>query len=815
MRFEELPSRLRGWIIVQSLLAMATAYWLWSAAPVEDWRLLTFLTLTGVLAGACKVAPSHSNARVSLIFTITVFALLVLGPAAASLVGVAGVVGSLTLRHRNDRWCFLPLKALTHQSLFNLANVVIAVGGMGWAYRAFGGVPVQDVAQIGTAVLPCFIGTAVFYLINGVGVSMALAWSHGKPIGEIFQDCFGWTWVGFAGSASIGVAVLWAYRALPGGLAGLLFLPLAYLVYYSFDVRSQKMRSDIDHMREVNGLNDAMIASLAMAIETKDPHTHKHVHRVREYALGLGRAAGMKGGELEAMRAAALLHDIGKIGIPESILDKRDKLTPEEYDIIKGHVEMGCAILGQVDFPWPVVPIVRSHHERWDGLGYPDGLVGEDIPLGGRILSMVDMYDALTSERPYRRAIPAEQALQIIRSNVGTQFDPRLADLFIETLPSMDAAIAAMSAEAERKGPSLVEVLSKRTAKLQELVTAEMDETAVDAELASLDADDHRMPTFPAQLASRIARLVPCSAFSLFVIDRERQVLVPVHATGQFRHLFEGLEIRVGEGLSGFVAGTGQTVINASASMDLSRRIRPGENLELSSALCVPLEVGGQILGVITLYHSTYNLYQPSHERRLRRVASFLSHSAKYTDWLEASVAPTSDPITGLPTVLSLQQFMHTQLSIAQSREEVFSVLLVSLNVSVNSRGAVDALDSLLAPPDRNRLLIGVSRLLRDCVRDGDQISRAHGSQFVVILPRCGEPEALQISERIQIRSNRLDEMLQGARLAVGCATFPRDGGAGSALLAVAEERMTHRPEQPILALDVPPFAIPGWEAGA
>src|SRR5205807_8048205 len=153
-------------------------------------------------------------------------------------------------------------------------------------------------------------------------------------------------------------------------------------------------------------------------------------NRVRHYATAHAKAAGVSGPELEAVATGALVHDIGKLGIPDHILSKPGKLAPEEFRRIQSHVAIGTEILSPIPFPFPVVDVVRTHHERWDGLGYPHGLKGEEIPIGGRIISIVDVFDALTSDRPYRRALSGEPAPRVPQEGAGKPVDPKLVQWF-------------------------------------------------------------------------------------------------------------------------------------------------------------------------------------------------------------------------------------------------------------------------------------------------------------------------------------------------------------------------------------------------
>jgi putative nucleotidyltransferase with HDIG domain len=631
MRFSELPLRLQLLTLVKATVALLVAYWHWSSLAATDWRLLAVLSLCAFIAGACQVDTNVRGGRITMGFTVTCFAFFALGPAAAMVVGISGLFGTRVLKIQKPRWRFMPHKALSCLTLYNSANCILGIAAMGWTYRLLGGsfgrIDLQAVA------IPTLVSALVYYFANTLGVVLAIGWSQGISPITVFCRSYSWTWSGFLASASISAGMLWAYQTFAAPVA-LLFLPPAWLVYYSYHVASAKMRSDMDHMRDLNRLNEAVISSLAMAIDAKDRHTSSHVNRVREYAVRLAEKLRVSENELQAIRIASLLHDIGKIGIPEHILCKPGKLTPEEFEVIKTHVDIGARILEQVQFPWPVVPVVRTHHERWDGLGYPAGLQAEEIPVGGRIISLVDVYDALTSDRPYRRAIPPEQAIEILRAGSGKQFDPVVVETFVALLPEVESTIAAMEQESELDTVALIERNAQATGEEEARCSEdEARDAAIFKDLADLAGESSPLTAFAPCLAEKVSQLVPFSTFAVFLVTRDRYGVVPVHVAGLWRDLFDGMEIRLGEGASGYVAETGEPVINVAAALDLARRIRPGDNLELNSTLSVPLILDGQVVGTLTAYHSSYSFYRPCHRTRLEKAARCTTQALERAGW--------------------------------------------------------------------------------------------------------------------------------------------------------------------------------------
>ena len=275
------------------------------------------------------------------------------------------------------------------------------------------------------------LAAATFFATNTLSVAAVIGLTEDRRIFTVWRESYLWSFPNYL----VGAAVAWivnAASALLGWQTSLLLLPILYVIYRSHSQyvnrledekkRAEQMRA---HAEEVAALHRRTIEVLALAIEAKDQTTHDHLERVEVYAIAVGEELGLDYGELEALRASALLHDIGKLAVPEYIISKPGKLTPAEFEKMKTHTVVGAEIVEQIRFPYPVAPIVRSHHEKWDGTGYPDGLSREQIPIGARILSAVDCLDALASDRQYRRALPLDEAIKIVESESGKAFDPK------------------------------------------------------------------------------------------------------------------------------------------------------------------------------------------------------------------------------------------------------------------------------------------------------------------------------------------------------------------------------------------------------
>jgi putative nucleotidyltransferase with HDIG domain len=411
-----------------------------------------------------------------------------------------------------------------------------------------------------------------------------------------------------------------------GWTAGLLLLPILYIVYrshrsYIDRLQEAKSRAEqqLAHALELAALHRRTIETLALAIEAKDQTTHDHLERVETYAIEVARVLGMKGTELEALRAAALLHDIGKLAVPEYIIAKPGKLTPAEFEKMKTHTVVGAEIVERMNFPYDVAPLVRGHHERWNGTGYPDGLEGERIPVGARILAAVDYLDALTSHRQYRRAMPTAEALALLKAESGRSFDPAVVDVMIRRHSEM----ADLLKQQRRITRLPIGIRVERG----DAPAAGFETIAPTSDLVNLQNSVSSYTPGALDLAGLIAGIARCdSQEALFAVLRTSlrgivpyDVLVVYLRRGEFLSsgcvdgddsgLFEQLEIPIGEGLSGWVAEHGKAIVNGNPDVEPGYLNNPRKFSTLRSALAVPLQNGCGVAGVLSLYRKERDVF--------------------------------------------------------------------------------------------------------------------------------------------------------------------------------------------------------------
>jgi putative nucleotidyltransferase with HDIG domain len=464
---------------------------------------------------------------------------------------------------------------------------------------------------------PLVLLGVVNYVVNVGLVTMAVCLERGLPMLTVWRDHFLSLWITHFGGVLAAVPlILWQLlRPNPGVLAILVLLvPLPVLLYTTFRHSLGRVQDQLNHLGQVNRVYVAVIETLAQAIDAKDQVTHDHIRRVQTEAVRLARALGVSGDEeLQAIMAAALLHDVGKLSVPEHILNKPGRLTPSEFEVMKKHAPAGADILSVVGFPYPVVPIVRHHHENWDGTGYPDGLSGDDIPIGARILSVVDCFDALTSHRPYRPRLDDSAALQIVIERRGSMYDPRVVDAFLEMHEKVASKIAespAPAMAAPHREPSPQTTSDDRYIRDLE-ASYDLGRT-----LGSASTGRH----LGHSLWSFLQLRVPASTFVLYLYDQSTDALVAVHEQGEESASLHGSRIALGERLSGWVGATRQSIMNSDARLDLDEAGR--EASALRSALAVPIESEGRLIGVLSLYGRQANAFDETH-RRIAEMAAY------------------------------------------------------------------------------------------------------------------------------------------------------------------------------------------------
>lgn len=692
------------------------------------------------------------------------------------------------------------------QILFNVTSVANAVFVTHYVFHA------QFLSQQSIDVsLRLVVATLVFFLMNTIPVSVIISLTEGKKLRQIWQECYFWSLPYYLAGAAIAYVSSLANRYV-GWQTALLVVPVVYLIYRSYCLYLARLEDEKNHAEEMSSLHLRTIEALALAIEAKDHTTHDHLQRVQVYAMALGKELGLSPDDLEALQAASLLHDIGKLAVPEHIISKPGKLTPEEFEKMKIHPVIGAEILERVQFPYPVVPIVRCHHEKWDGSGYPSGIKGEEIPIGARILSAVDCLDALATDRQYRRALPLDEAMKVVIKDSGKAFDPKVVDLLakryidlekkaLEKRPppqklSLDVKISnglapATGFEKTSDSAPALGTTGKRSMDFLSSIAAARQEVQALFELAQDLGNSLSLDETLSVLAVRLRRMVPHHSMAMY-IKRDGK-LIPEYVTGDDFRLFSSLEIPVGQGLSGWVANNRKPIVNGNPSVEPSYLNDPAKVSTLKSALAVPLEGVNGVVGVMTLYHADKDAFSKDHLRILLAISSKVSLSIENAlKYRQAESSATTDYLTGLPNARSLFLHLDSELSRCRRLDSTLTLLVCDLNgfKQVNDR---------FGHLEGNKVLREVARSLRESCREYDYTARMGGDEFVVLLPGLK-------SEDIEAKISRMRGLVMQAgrmicendvlSLAVGQAHFPEDGTDAEQLLAEADRRMYKEKQQ-------------------
>ena len=672
--------------------------------------------------------------------------------------------------------------------LFNLASAALAVSAGCALYHLMDG--------RGQVVLSIALSATAYFLTNSVSIAAVVALTESRDIRQIWREYYLWTFPYYLVGGAIAGLISLCTRQF-GWETSVMSLPLVYVVFRSYRLYLGRLESEKLHAEAMAALHLRTIEALALAIEAKDHTTRDHLQRVQIYAMEVGKKVNLGETEMQALRAASILHDIGKLAVPEHIISKPGKLTPEEFEKMKIHPIVGAEILDRVKFPYEVVPIVRAHHEKWNGSGYPDGLKGEQIPIGARILAAVDCLDALASDRQYRRALPLEDAMAVIVTEAGKNYDPKVVEILRLHYREWEELARAQGPQSARLSKDVAvpngEPDAGFAARAGEMrqpeflvsIAAARQEAQTLYELTQDLGNSLNLHETLSVLDSRLHRLIPYDAIAVYVRRDER--LAPQYVNGENARLFSSLEIPLGQGLSGWVAETGQPIVNGNPSVEPGYLNDPSKFSTLRSALAIPLENAVGITGVLTLYQLTRDAFTKDHLRVLLALKPKLSLTIENAlQYQQAAISATTDGLTHLPNARSL--FLHLDAELARSRR--MSAPLVVL---------VSDLDGFKQMNDRfghlvgNRVLQLVASGLRACCREYDYVARMGGDEFVMVLPgldRGNLGEKLQAIEAVAIDAG---QQVCGERIlniSVGAAFCPDDGHDAESLLAEADRRM-------------------------
>jgi len=780
-----------GWpavsfIILQILLGILTICYAFVNWRSDDQLRFACYLAVALSASVFKVRLPGIEATMSANFLFILVGIMDLSPSETILMGtLGGLIQSI--------WQSKP-RPKPIQLVFNFSNIAISIVAAELVYHSAH-------AQTLGMKWPLLLAAAStsYFVMNTMSVSGVIAMTERRNPLLVWKECYLWSFPYYLLGALIAGGVSIINRSL-GWQVAILVLPVVYWIYKSYRTYLDRLEAEKKHTEAIADLHLRTIEALSLAIEAKDHNTHDHLKRVQIYAMQIGKDLGLDESQLNAVRAAAMLHDIGKLAVPEHILSKPGKLTPEEFEKLKIHPIVGAEILDRVQFPYPVVPIVRSHHEKWNGSGYPDGLSGENIPIGARILSVVDCFDALTSERPYRRAMSPDEAMGVLRSESGLSYDPRVVKYIEKHYKDLEEVVGRLV-----KDGSPFQLLSKiersaapsagfaeipneaevRAASFLASIVSARQEAQLLFELAQTLGNSLSLRETLSVVAVRLKEMIPHDAIVFYIC--EDGILVPRYVHGVDYDIFNSIQMALGQGVSGWVAQTEKPIINGDPAAETKHLGDRARIPALQSALSVPLRGRDGVAGVLSLYLRAKQGFTKDHLRLLLAASSKLGLSVENAlQYEQAQDSASTDFLTELPNARSICVHLEMEISRARRNGNALAVMLCDLNGFKNVN---DNYGHLVG----NKLLQEIAKNLKKACREYDQVGRLGGDEFVFVLPELATASIDELKPRLELAVEDAGRLICGDKVvtvSIGCSYYPKDGFTAEELLSEADRRM-------------------------
>jgi diguanylate cyclase (GGDEF)-like protein/putative nucleotidyltransferase with HDIG domain len=799
-------------ILFGALISTATMPLL-SLTGLGSWLVLLVLTLgashfTIAVTGTDGVRQSRKSVADAFVF----LAVMLYAIEPADTVGpptlLAGVVGFLSTYRLANR------RELIFTTAMAVFSTFLSASFYGLLVDFFAGsdnLRLQSGLPLNIFLVPLSTLAVLHYFLSTLATVWFLRLDAGKTHLMPSQESIVWTLTThLAGAAA---AVLF-YSAIKGGgipfiLLGLHIMVLVHLLYRFNEKRLNEVkRAEAEqrrHIEEMASIHMNTIESLAIAIDAKDQTTHGHVRRTQIYATEMGSLFDVNDSERQALFAGALLHDIGKLAVPEYILNKPGKLTEAEFAKMKIHPTVGGDILRRVNFPYPVEDIVRYHHEKWDGSGYPKGLKGEAIPLVARIISVVDFYDATRCDRPYRKGMKREESLALLQSMAGAAFDPNVVKRFVKHVEAFDSLIAAEDIQEQVASEAAASDYHTKTkpdaglapdvlgtpsdaAGFRSITEAQREVFALH-EIAQTIGSSLNLNDTVALVSNKLRAIVPFDTCVIFVVDERSGKATAIHAAGEDGKRFRLRRMNVGDGITGWVIANGRSMSNSSPELDLVGV--PEEVVkQYRGVLVSPLLREDGAFGAITLYSKSRTSYTTEHVRLLESVcqhaSSALNNALTFEKTKESAL---TDPLTELPNARGFYMMLEQRIAEGQ-RMNKESLAVLSMDVDDFKR-----INDQYGHAIGDRVLASIAGVVRKELRQMDILTRYAGDEFVAIMPMASTTMAQFVSERVRGAVEAQNYSVKAGKvvqlgISLGVACFPEDGETTEELLTAAARRM-------------------------
>jgi len=703
--------------------------------PSPAWLALAALT---VLTGSFTVKIPGLVARLSVSEPFVFAATLWFGPS------VGAVTASLDALIMS-LWLLPNLKTL-HRVVFNVSVLVISIWLASQGFFALAGInpraPVYN--SLADFVLPLYLFTACSFLLNSGLIAVAISFERKQSAFRIWREQFLWLSLNYFGGASVAAVLVVYAKAMDWAVVGII-VPLLAISYLTFRTTLGRLDDANSHLRELNHLYLSTIETLAMAVDAKDQVTHGHIRRVQRYALGLAGALGLnEDKQVKAIEAAALLHDMGKLAIPEYILNKPGRLTELEFNKMKLHAGIGADILSSIEFPYPVIPIVRHHHENWDGSGYPDGLRGTSIPFGARILSVVDCFDALTSDRPYRPRLSSDDALKIVIERRGSMYDPVVVDAFAANIRGLEEAVRDLGPEsptlrqiAELNNPASISALQASQAASRPSPPSRSEEEWKIGLSGHVGLSDLAPMTLGLAVGT-----ISASGCAVYLVDTDGATLITTSVAGLVPRSCLGTRTDFGRRICGWVAANRVSSMNSIAALDLEEA---GTRGLVSALVCPILDTAGSVSGVLAFYSVNLDGFSQENQRAAEDLARLLSPAVQRRP-------------DGSAQQMGGEEKLQELISQVEGSKSWWPVGVVVTRIALAESGDTEN---------------HVWRTLRKSVRADDSLVKVDARTFLLLLVKSSNSTTRDVAARVQQELVSL-----GAKAALEWASVDREPGA-------------------------------------
>jgi len=782
-------------VVAAGTLTGAWALYQCLAFRAAEWaQFLSLLSLV-IVTGCYPIRIPGTTASITVGDTFTFLSVLFLGvPAAIMLSLVDAILGSTRTTKKRTSWLGAPA----------IMAVTTFISGSAFYYTLFAYSRVTNVPlagmRLGTdqLLVPLAVMALSHYMLNGLSVATMYALRKNRSFGSFWRDGYLWTFLTFVGAATAAALIYGAITAF-GFLYVLLGAPIIAATYATYRVFFARVDEKTREADALSRLHLATVEALATAIDAKDQTTHCHVRRVQIYAAGMGKVFGLSRSEIEALKAGALLHDVGKLAVPDHILNKPGRLTTAEFERMKIHTTVGAQILERVNFPYPVVPIVRHHHEQWNGLGYPDGLKGEEIPITARIISVVDCFDSVREDRPYRRGMTQDEAMALLLRGAGTHFDPKVVNLFLKNLPRFEEEIAELGlgpqgfTEEECESSAFVDSEIHQTKERPSVLAYDQIKNAHREVYAlyeiartfgsSLDIEDTL-----SILVNKVGHVVPFDTCIVYLYDDLKAYATAAHVAGKNASVLRDRCIAPGEGVTGFALSNRRAINRIDPKLDFDG-VHLDPDGEYRSMAALPLVKDQRLLGAISVYSMELIEYTDDHMRLLETVTRLASDALfNAMHHAEAESNALTDPLTGLPNARCMYLRFEQEAARARRSNRPFQVIMLDLD---DFKQVNDTFGHRIG----DKMLREVARIIQAQLREYDFLSRYAGDEFVAIVQDLGAVQVEELCGRIEAAVSKFSlhvraEHMARVGISVGAATYNLDGETLDQLLISADQAM-------------------------